>query len=248
MANLVTQDGHSNIAILARQDSYGQALADVVEENFTKQGGSVVAKELYDANASNFSSEVQAVAAEQPDAVVLIAFNETTQIIPEMISEGIGPKDVQVYFVDGNTADYSEDFDPGTLEGVRATYPGAELSGDFRDRMLSINPKLKDFTYGPESYDTVVISSLAAIAAQDDDGAAVGAQIPDVTRGGEKCTTFADCAKLLEADPKTDIDYDGVSGPLEFADNGSPTAATIGIFEYKGDNTYANEEYITGQI
>jgi branched-chain amino acid transport system substrate-binding protein len=248
MANLATEDGHSNIAILARQDSYGQALADVVEENFTNQGGTVAAKELYDANASNFSSEVQAIAASEPDAVVLIAFNETTQIIPDMIAEGIGPQDLQVYFVDGNTADYSEDFDPGTLEGVRATYPGAELTGDFRDRMLEINPRLTDFTYGPESYDAVVTSALAAIAAQDDDGTAVGAKINDVTRGGEKCMTFADCAKLLEADPAADIDYDGVSGPLEFGDNGSPTAATIGIFEYKADNTYENVEYITGQI
>jgi branched-chain amino acid transport system substrate-binding protein len=248
MANLVTKDGYSNIAILARQDSYGQALADVVEENFTNQGGTVAAKELYDANASNFSSEVQAIAAAEPDAVVLIAFNETTQIIPDMIAEGIGPDNVQVYFVDGNTADYSDDFDPGTLEGVRATYPGAELTGDFRERMLEINPRLKDFTYGPESYDAVVTSALAATAAQDDDGTAVGAAINDVTRGGEKCTTFADCAKLLEADPAADIDYDGVSGPLEFGDNGSPTAATIGIFEYAADNTYSNVEYITGQI
>ncbi len=60
--------------------------------------------------------------------------------------------------------------------------------------------------------------------------------------------TFADCAKLLEADPAADIDYDGVSGPLEFGDNGSPTAATIGIFEYAADNTYSNESYVTGQI
>jgi len=32
---------------------------------------------------------------------------------------------VQLYFVDGNTADYSGDFDKGTLNGVRATFPGA---------------------------------------------------------------------------------------------------------------------------
>lgn len=248
MANLVTQDGFTNIAILARQDSYGQALADVVEENFTAQGGTVVAKALYDANASNFTSEVQAIAAEEPEAVVLIAFNETTQIIPDMIARGIGPQDVQVYFVDGNTADYSEDFDPGTLEGVRATYPGAELTGDFRERLLTVDPGLKDFTYGPESYDAVITSALAAIVAQDDDGKAIGAQINDVTRGGEKCMTFADCAKLLEADPNADIDYDGVSGPLEFGDTGSPTAATIGIFEYAADNTYSNVDYVTGQI
>src|SRR5262245_584443 len=54
---------------------------------------------------------------------------------------------MQLYFVDGNTADYSADFDPGTLEGVKATYPGAELGDDFKQRLLSVNKNLKDFTY-----------------------------------------------------------------------------------------------------
>ena len=64
-------------------------------------------------------------------------------------SEGGSSEGAQLYFVDGNTADYSQDFDPGTLAGVRATYPGAELGDAFKDRMLEVNPKLKDFTYGP---------------------------------------------------------------------------------------------------
>jgi branched-chain amino acid transport system substrate-binding protein len=85
-----------------------------------------------------------------------------------MIQAGIGPKDLQIYFVDGNTQNYGDAFDPGTLEGIKATYPGAELTGDFRERMLETNPKLTDFTYGPESYDATVLSALAATAAKDD--------------------------------------------------------------------------------
>ena len=71
-------------------------------------------------------------------------------------------KGTQIYFVDGNTADYSGDFDPGTLKGVKATYPGAELGDAFRERMLGVNSKLKDFTYGPESYDATIVAALAA--------------------------------------------------------------------------------------
>ena len=37
-------------------------------------------------------------------------------------------------------------------------------------QLLTTDPKLKDFTYGPESYDATVMSALAAIAAQDDSG------------------------------------------------------------------------------
>ncbi len=43
----------------------------------------------------------------KPDAVVVIAFDETTKIIPALEAAGSARKDVQTYFVDGNTADYA---------------------------------------------------------------------------------------------------------------------------------------------
>ncbi len=165
--------------------------------------------------------------------------NETESAAPETSG-------TQWYFVDGNTADYSADFDEGTLAGTKATFPGAELGDAFKDRMLEIDPDLKDFTYGPESYDATVIAALAAIAAGDDSGTAVGSELQAVTAEGEECTEFAACAELL-ADG-TDIDYDGVSGPIDLNSTGSPSAATIGIFEYQEDNTYENIEYVTGEI
>lgn len=152
----------------------------------------------------------------------------------------------QLYFVDGNTADYSEDFDPGTLEGVRATYPGSELRDDFRDRMLEIDPDLDSFTYGPESYDATIVAALAAIAAGKDSGKAIAQEMQEVTANGEKCTDFATCKDLLE--DGQDIDYDGVSGPIEFNSTGSPSSATIGIFEYGEDNNYTPQDYTTGEI
>ena len=246
MANLVADDGFDNIAIMARQDSYGVALANQVEKVFTDAGGTVVTKELYDAAAATFSSEVSAIAGKDPEAIVLIAFDETKKIIPQMVAAGIGPQDVQVYFVDGNTADYSGVFPPGTLEGVRATYPGAELTANFRKELLEVNPKLKDFTYGPESYDATVLVALAAIAANSDAGEAIKTQLQPVSEGGTKCTEYAQCAQMLE--DGEDIDYEGVSGPIDFNATGSPSRATIGIFEYNADNTYENVRYVTGEI
>ena len=67
-----------------------------------------------------------------------------------------------------------------------------------------------------------------------------------VSAEGEKCTTFADCVKLL--DQGEDIDYDGVSGPIEFNSTGSPTKATIGIFQYADDNTYSPLDYVDGEV
>jgi branched-chain amino acid transport system substrate-binding protein len=177
---------------------------------------------------------------------VLIGFDETKRIVPELIAQGIGPQDVPLYFVDGNTADYSKDFPPGTLEGVKGTQPGAEVKSDFKERLLAVDPKLTVFNYGPESYDATILTALAAIAAGDDGGPSIASKLVDVSKGGEKCTTFADCKKLLE--DGTDIDYDGVSGPIEFSDAGDPTQATIGIYQYGADNTNKAADFKEGKI
>jgi ABC-type branched-subunit amino acid transport system substrate-binding protein len=246
MANLVAQDGHDTVSIMARQEAYGEALANQVEQVFTQSGGTVVDKVFYTPEATNWSSEVQQVAAGDPEAIVLIGFEETTSIIPEMIRNNIGPDDKQIYFVDGNTADYSGEFPQGTLAGVRATYPGAELTGDFRQRLLDINPKLDSFTYGPESYDATILLGLAATAGNDDSGATIAANLRDVSEEGTPCTGWDECVQMLEQGE--DIDYEGVSGPINFNGTGSPSAATIGIFEYQANNNFTNEDYVTGDI
>lgn len=246
LSNLLIQDGKQNVAILARQDSYGETLAEQVGEGLEAAGSTVAATVFYGENAQSYDSQVADIAASDPDAVLLIAFEETTTIIPQLVSAGVGPQDVDTYFVDGNTADYSETLDAGLLEGVKGTIPGADSSQDFKDRLLEIDPDLDSFAYAAESYDAVIVSALAAVAADSDAGSDIAEEIVNVTRDGEKCTTFAECKELLEAGE--DIDYDGVSGPIELGETGSPTAASIGIYEYDGNNQIEAVDFIDGNI
>ena len=68
----------------------------------------------------------------------------------------------------------------------------------------------------------------------------------EVSEGGTVCESFKDCLALLK-DGK-DIDYNGVSGPVEFNDKGDPSKATVGIYQYGADNTYKNVAYQSGSI
>jgi hypothetical protein len=68
----------------------------------------------------------------------------------------------------------------------------------------------------------------------------------EVSAGGQKCTTFKACDDLLKAG--TDIDYDGVSGPVEFNGKGDPSEATIGIYSYDANNKYNFLEGKAGKI
>ena len=245
LANLAVEDGYSNVAVMARQDFYGEGLAEQVKATLEEKGATVADYVLYAADAQNYTAEVNQIAAAKPDALVLIAFEETTKIIPQLIAKGIGPQDIQLYFVDGNLADYSsESFD---LTGVKGTLP---VSGDpdpaFNDRLLEVNPKLKDFSYGPQSYDAAIIIGLAAIAADSDNGEAIGSEIINITKDGTQCTEFEECAQLLE--DGEDIDYEGASGPTDMNDTGSPASGTIGINEYSKGNKYKQIDQVSGIV
>jgi ABC-type branched-subunit amino acid transport system substrate-binding protein len=245
LGNLAVEDGFQNVAVMARQDFYGEGLADQVQETLEEKGATVSEFVLYNADAEKYSAEVSKIAAAEPDALVLIAFDETTKIVPQLIANGIGPQDIQLYFVDGNLADYSDqNFD---LTGVKGTVPvSSDPDPGFEDRLLEIDPDLKDFSYGPQSYDAMMIIALAAIAAGDDSGEAIGAEIIGVTKDGTECSTFEECAQLLE--DGEDIDYQGASGPTDMNDSGSPAAGTIGVNEYQDGNTYEEVDTVSGTV
>jgi hypothetical protein len=121
-----------------------------------------------------------------------------------------------------------------SLAGMRGSLPLLDLPSDFLERMDEIDPDLGGtYNYGAESYDAVMVITLAAITAKTD-GLEYANEINEVTRNGEKCTEFAACRALAEAG--TDLDYDGVSGPMEFSGNGEPTEASIAIQTFGEDN------------
>jgi ABC-type branched-subunit amino acid transport system substrate-binding protein len=129
----------------------------------------------------------------------------------------------------------------GSLEGWKGTTPLPETTPEveaFQARMLEDDPDLQDFNYGPESYDAAIVIALAAQIAQDD-GSAHAAEIVGVTTEGEKCTTYADCLAIVEAGG--DVDYDGISGPLEFSGNGEPTIGSYGVLQFGADNRIDDE-------
>jgi ABC-type branched-subunit amino acid transport system substrate-binding protein len=244
LGDLMLADGAQSVGILALQDPYGTGLAENVKKSVTDGGGEVVAEEIYDPKAATFSAEVGKIKAANPDAIALISFDEAKKVVPEMVKQKIDMK--KVYFVDGNLADYSKDFAKGTLTGAKGTLPGVVASDEFKKKLLAVDPKLTEFSYSPESYDAVVLTALAAEAAKDDSGTAIASKLVEVSKGGTKCTTFEECDKLIKAN--TDIDYDGVSGPVEFSDAGDPTEATIGIYQYGADNTYKFLEPKNGKL
>jgi branched-chain amino acid transport system substrate-binding protein len=237
LGNQIIEDGSATVGILALQDAYGTGLAENIEKSVTGSNGEVVETIIYDPKAAEFTAEVSQLKGADPEAVVVIGFDESAKIIQELAKQGIGPQDgKKMYLVDGNTGNaLGEKLPKGLLAGVKGTIPGAAAGEEFQARLRTVDPALKDYSYSAESYDAVVVTALAAMAAESDAGADIAENLVEVTTGGEKCTTFADCMALAEAG--TDFDYDGLSGPIEFDENGDPTEASVGVYEYDANNT-----------
>jgi branched-chain amino acid transport system substrate-binding protein len=246
LGDLILADGNASVGIMALQDSYGTGLADNATKSIEAGGGQVVETVVYDPKAASFSTEVGKMKAADPEAIAVIAFDETKKIVPELVKQGIGPDTKKIYFVDGNLANYDKDFDQGTLEGVKGTLPGVVADDSFKTRLEEVAPGLDEFAYAAESYDATILVALAAQAAGDDSGESIASKMQDVSAGGTACTSFADCLALLE--DGEDIDYNGVSGPVEFNDAGDPSQASVGIYEYGADNRYTFLEATEGQI
>ena len=238
LGNQIAEDGASTLGLLVLNDPYGTGLAAATKESFEAAGGEVVAEELFNTGDSNFDAQLSAIKAANPDAVAVITFDEAKVVVPALVGSGY-PGD-QLYFVDGNLSDYSADFAPGLIAGSKGTLPGPKLEDDFRDRMLEVDPALADFSYGPESYDATMLIALAAYAANSTEGVDIAEYLRQVSGGtgdGEVVSTFTDGATLLSEGSQ--INYDGPSGPITLDENGDPTEATIGIYEYGDDNTYS---------
>ena len=160
---------------------------------------------------------------------------------------GSEEKQINIYGTDGNVGDpLGEQFqDEGALEGMKGTTPLTELSDDFKERLLAVDPALGEtFNYAGESYDAVVIVSIAAAMAQSNQATAFAPYVNGVTFGGDKCEDFTSCLAIVEGGGNPD--YDGVTGPLAFADPGEPAVASFGTLQFGPDNKIDNSltEYL----
>jgi ABC-type branched-subunit amino acid transport system substrate-binding protein len=94
LADLISKDGNQSVGILAQNGEYGTGLAQVITDNLQNSGLSKddVKQVYYDPNASDFSDVVQQMVDFNPDAIVVVGFNESAKIIKSMNEQGIGPQ------------------------------------------------------------------------------------------------------------------------------------------------------------
>ncbi len=245
----VLKDGATNVAIIYQNDSYGGGLDTNVKKAIEDGGGTVTQNIAFDVAATDFSSQISTALATNPDALVVISFDQIKTIAQQLATAGFDFK--KFYGSDGNFGVIDPSYTNADIAGAQFTNPGVNVTGDFKTKLDKFvaaagDKPLTAYSYAPESYDAVVLLALAALQGGKTDGTTLKNNLQSVSEGGTKCTSFTDCAKLI-AQGK-DIDYDGLSGPISFAANGDPQQAYISIYKYETGNTNSFESKEFGDL
>jgi branched-chain amino acid transport system substrate-binding protein len=240
----IVADGSSKVGMLVFNDAYGTNLRDSTQKAVEASGGTVVygakgKNQEFSSKETNFGSQVQSILATKPDAIVIIAFDQTAQIVPALVSAGW--KMPKTYFVDGNLNDYTGKFPANTLNGAQGTAQGVNPTTSFKAKVQKWysgagGSTITSFGYGPESYDAVTLLALAAQKGGDSSAATIQSNLLAVSgaNGGTVCKTYADCLKLLKQ--KKSIHYKGYSGIGPLNAKHDPSSGFISVYKYKGNN------------
>jgi branched-chain amino acid transport system substrate-binding protein len=244
LAEKIAADGHQTVAVTYRADDYGEGLANAAADALEENGIEVVYQEGYDPNAPNFDSVVNEVGDADPDAVVLVAFEEGVQIITGLIENGVGAD--RMYGTDGlndeTLAEKVDADDPSTIEGFQGTAPD---TGDeaFIEGLTGFDEDLEVLQFAGQVYDCTIITALAAEQAESTVPAEFVTEMEAVSKDGTECSGFEECRDLIR--DGEDIDYQGVSGPIDFDAEGDVTSATFQIYGFDAEGVHSKQDSIT---
>ncbi len=245
LGNQIIADGRTKVGVLVFNDPYATNLRDGIQSVVEAGGGSITygakgKNQEFPATQTNFGSDVSALLATKPDAVVIDTFDQIKQIIPALAAAKFDLS--KVYLIDGDLGDYTGIFPTNALNGAKGTTQGVNPAPDLKTRIAAAymanggSSKITSYAYGAEAYDAVTMMALAAEKAKSTDSASIQKNLPLIsgTTGGTICKSFAACSALLKAGKE--IQYSGYAGTGPFNAKHDVSSGYISMYQYVGNN------------
>ena len=195
LGNQIIADGRTKVGVLVFNDPYATNLRDGIQSVVEAGGGSITygakgKNQEFPATQTNFGSDVSALLATKPDAVVIDTFDQIKQIVPALAAAKFDLS--KVYLIDGDLGDYTGIFPANALNGAKGTTQGVNPAPDLKTRIAAAytanggSSKITSYAYGAEAYDAVTMVALAAEKAKATDSASIQKNLPLIsgTTGG----------------------------------------------------------------
>jgi branched-chain amino acid transport system substrate-binding protein len=211
--------GAKKMFFLGPQTPFAQTYIDIISGIFKAAGGSGSGL-IYEDKKSSYRTEVDQALRESPDIIVLGGYvPDTSVVLKDLYRAGYTGKKIGFSF--GINDALTKAVPPEVSEGAYSLIPSAAENSEAYKRLVA-KMKLSSLDgYSCQVYDHVVLTSLALAHATS--GVANGTVVRDNLRAisegeGKRTDDAVDALKTLVGGGQ--VNYDGPSGPLEFADNG----------------------------
>lgn len=219
IAEFAVEHGAKNVAFLVPQAPFAQLYIDVITNIVGKAGGKVTGI-IYEDKKASYRTEVDRALKANPDAILLGGYVPDTAVIlkdlfrasynkPRIgLSFGINPKTLEAV--------------PNEVsEGAYSLVPTASVNSQAYKRLVSKMKVEALDAYTSQVFDHINLVALALTRASGDaTGTAIRDNVKQVSHDaqGKVVDSAVDGMKLLASGSR--VNYDGASGPLEFAENG----------------------------
>ncbi len=228
LAQRILFDGATSIAIIRTDEAYSEAIDQSAVEAFKDAGADVVADKVVEVG-DDAAAAARVIVKADPEAVLVVSSADGFTPIADAL-DNAGVDWGTVYGTDASLEVFSGRTDVPSIDGAVFSSAGVLADRDFQRAVLALNPAIDSWNYAPEAYDAVILAALAALEAGSAEGAEIRDHLRDVSGGGETVTDFTSGAEGIRAGK--DIDYSGLSGPIDFAANGDVSSAFISFYAY----------------
>ena len=247
LAKLVAEDGHDTVALTWINNDYGSGLGNVFADSFE---GNVAYNNPHDQGGSSYRGILGEMANTDATAWVMITYaDEFTVMVNEAYDNGYNEQ-FDYYGAESTVADeILENTEKGSQESLKGITESAPSGQDSYETFKSdYESEFGDTptVWSAYAYDAVTVSAIAIQAADDFSGSAIESVVRDITRPeGTEVFTFEEAKNALsDGGSPSDINYQGVSGPVDLDENGDPPGF-YQVYEVN-DHEYEYGDYITG--
>ena len=244
------EKGYKKIALLYENDEGRKSIANVTKQAFLDLGGEILEEVTFAPKQSTYSAELKKIADSNPECVWLGAGQESATILFKDASQR-GYDWQWMVASDIAVAEMFELIGEDVLEGTLTEMPSADPNEprfvEWAERFTSEFGIEAGGGFQSNSYDQMVVLALAMVAAGETTGEGINANYKAIASPpGELVYTFEEGAKLL-AEGK-EINYEGVSGPLDFDEYGNVAGSYASMVapagEWKEIKFYPASEFL----
>ncbi len=233
LAKLAKERGFNRTAVIYVNNPYGEGLAKAYQGAFEKEGGTVTGMVPFNKGQPSYRSEIQKAVQGEPDALIVIAYPENgVKILRQAIEFGMANKFV---LPDGMKApEVIENVGAEHLNGTYGTAPApveSDLTKKFTAAYEEMFGEKPPKPYIDTCFDAVILAALAAARGGKADGTTIRDNLRAVAGPPGEKVGFTDLARAFELIRSgSEIDYEGVSGSVNFDGNGDVSGGSYGVW------------------